>query len=133
MRWKSLWGTEAVAEPEGRGDEPNGTRAPCDAVHWSSRWGFGGIDGRADFIPAAGGCVLHLNLRGTGPMGKLLLASPALLDRNARCRWRLMNPGPAISTFSHTSAESSAATIACATSRGIVPSCLPRLIATFAW
>ena len=46
---------------------------PDGAVRWSTRWGLTQIDGRAEFIPAQGGCVMYLRLTGAGLLSSLLL------------------------------------------------------------
>jgi hypothetical protein len=48
---------------------------PGREVHWLSRWGLAQVDGRADFIPAHEGCVVHVNLEGVGTLSQLILAT----------------------------------------------------------
>ena len=52
-------------------------------VHWLGRWGPAHFDGKADFIPAQGGCIVYLNLDGTGMISRVLLAALRALARDA--------------------------------------------------
>lgn len=48
---------------------------PGKELEWLSRWGVAQIDTKADFIPAQGGCVVHLNINGIGKFSRLILAT----------------------------------------------------------
>lgn len=61
---------------------------PERSVHWLSRWGVGQIDGRAEFIPAQGGCVLYVKLAGVGVLSRLMFSTLTPLDRGV---WHYMS------------------------------------------
>jgi hypothetical protein len=69
--WKSYWGLT-------RPYDESGTKLvqdlPYRGLQWSARWGLARIEGEAQFIPAQGGCVLYLALRGASLASRLLLA-----------------------------------------------------------
>jgi hypothetical protein len=44
-----------------------------EEVQWRSRWGVLAVEGRTDFIPVQGGCVLHVRFAGAGFLPKVLL------------------------------------------------------------
>ena len=73
-KWRSYWGLEA--EGGGAGQTRLIDGVAHRGVRWSRRWGPARIDGRADFIPAQGGCVVHLAITGAGSLSRLLLSSP---------------------------------------------------------
>lgn len=54
---------------------------PGKELHWLSRWGIAHIDTRADFIPAQGGCVVHLNVSGIGKLSRFILSTVTPLSR----------------------------------------------------
>jgi hypothetical protein len=54
---------------------------PDEELHWLSRWGVALIDGRANFIPAQGGCVVHVSIRSIGALSRLVLSIAAPLAR----------------------------------------------------
>lgn len=64
---------------------------PDEELHWLSRWGIAHIDGRANFIPAQGGCVVHVSISSIGALSRLVLSIPAPL---ARGPWRRLNALP---------------------------------------
>lgn len=81
LEWKSFLGLG--------GQEP-GTGSGCNVIedipdrgmHWLSRWGMAQIDGRVDFIPADGGCVLYFNVDGVGVVSRLILSTGNPMERD---------------------------------------------------
>lgn len=63
---------------------------PDQELHWLSRWGVALIDGRANFIPAQGGCVVHVNISSIGALSRLILSVATPLARG---------PGHHLDTF----------------------------------
>jgi hypothetical protein len=52
---------------------------PDQELHWLSRWGIALIDGRANFIPAHGGCVVYVTINSIGAFSRLALSVGAPL------------------------------------------------------
>ena len=52
---------------------------PGKELRWLSRWGPAQIATRADFIPAQGGCVVHLDVSGIGRLSRFILTTAAQL------------------------------------------------------
>jgi hypothetical protein len=44
-----------------------------EEVMWRSRWGVLTVEGRTDFIPVQGGCVLYVKFAGAGFLPRVLL------------------------------------------------------------
>lgn len=86
-QWKSFLGL-AAGDHLGDGACSVIEDVPEKSVHWLSRWGVGQIDGRAEFIPAQGGCVLYLKLAGVGVLSRLMFSTLTPLDRGV---WHYMS------------------------------------------
>jgi hypothetical protein len=83
-RWKSMLrlsdGSDSESEESALLDE-----VPEQEVHWLTRWGLAHIDGKADFIPAQGGCVVYISMNGVGVASRLILTAASAM---ARGPWR---------------------------------------------
>jgi hypothetical protein len=78
--WKSLISTRETGDAGGR--ECSVIRdVPGKELQWLCRWGIALIDTRADFIPAQGGCVVHLNIHGINKLSRLFLSTVSPLKR----------------------------------------------------
>jgi hypothetical protein len=78
LEWRSLI---PVQDPEAADTQDCSLirDVPGRELHWLSRWGPAQIDTRADFIPAQGGCVVHLNVSGIGRLSRFILTTAAPL------------------------------------------------------
>jgi hypothetical protein len=69
--WKSYIGFPDAERPGRRNLTVLEDRAD-EEVKWRSRWGLIEVLGQTDFIPAQGGCILHLKYAGIGLLPRLL-------------------------------------------------------------
>jgi hypothetical protein len=82
--WKSFIGVEQPGDAGAR-DCSLIRDVPGKELQWLSRWGIAQIDTRADFIPAQGGCVVHLNIDGIDKLSRFFLSTVSPLTRGP---WR---------------------------------------------
>jgi hypothetical protein len=86
-RWKCVLSLSETDQSE-RKDCSVLDDVPGREVHWLARWGLAEIDGKADFIPAQGGCVVYVSMAGIGVRSRLILSAASAVDRGP---WRYVD------------------------------------------
>jgi hypothetical protein len=88
--WKSLF--QIKTKDRVAGEDPSLlAEIPDCEVRWISHWGPAHFDARADFIPAAGGCVVYVSLTGVGMLSRIGLSAASRFSCGP---WRLLTELP---------------------------------------